>query len=112
MDRGIRITVVGAIVHILPIVARTDNLPIRTLDIPVDSAVINGFPSWIVIFQTDLPAAVVLVVGVYTFIVTVQSSHHRHLNLCFEVYSIGEDDLIGGLSLSLAVDAHGEWNGK
>ena len=80
-DKGIRITVVFAIVHILRFVVRTDDLPIRTLDIPVDIAVFNAFPSWVVIFQTDLPAAVVLGVGVVTFTVTVQRSHHRNFHL-------------------------------
>ena len=121
MDRGSLNTVVGAIVHILLIGARTDDTPPTCFDIPVDGAVFNAFPSWVVIFQTDLPAAVVL--GVYFIgrkivtvhiIITVQRCHHRHFHrfVFFERSAIGEDDRIGGLGLSLAVDAHGEWNCK
>ena len=86
MDRGTIGAIVGTIVHILSIGARTDNLPISVLDIPVDSTTVGEvFPSRIVIFQTNLPAVVVLGVGVATFIVTVKCCHHGNLNLCFEV---------------------------
>ena len=87
MDRGTIGAIVGTIVHILLLGARTDNLPISVLDIPVDSTTVGDvFPSWVVILQTDLPAAVVLLVGVLTFIVTVKCCHHGNLNLCFEVF--------------------------
>ena len=103
-DRGFLGAIVFAIVHILLIGARTDNLPIRTLDIPVDSAVGDVFPSWIVIFQTDLPAAVVLgvyfigrkIVTVFIFI-TVKRIHHRHFHFFVERSAIGENDRIGRL---------------
>ena len=65
MDGGGRSTVVSTIVHILPIVkvVRTDNIPPNALDIPVDGAVIDVFPSWVIILQTDLPTLVVLSVA-------------------------------------------------